>query len=198
MFNEFARRNQIALPLASLVYQHFIQTVSAGYAATDDCNTLHMYLFGKVSIGSLSSRVSHSTKTQPKLKAATIVDLLIGIHAAVAMEVLRFARWLEIDITILESVVNDAAGSSKMFGKISPQFQMDSEVTLKGIDESGSIRSKLVSLLQPSVVQSKSNRLTAVSLRRSTNFELPPVSFIGSTAAVSRTMKRIISLLMIG
>ena len=135
MLNASARRSGVSLPLASLAYQIFLQASSAGCDAADDCSVLQLYLFGRREL----------RKPESSVDRVAITELLTGIHAAAAVEVLRFAKHLGIDRAVLRDVVMDAAGSSRMFGKISTELPEEADISLKSVRNSGDIARNMVS-----------------------------------------------------
>lgn len=121
MLHASAKANQIPIPLSSLVHQIFVQASGRG-DTTDDCRTMDLYLFGKGNLEDLEG-ANHLLSTMPgRVDERAIINLLVGIHTVVTIEVLRFARCLGLDIPTLSAVVKDAAGSSVMFSKISTQL----------------------------------------------------------------------------
>lgn len=145
MLNASGRRNEVSLPLASLAHQFFVQTCSARWGTADDCNAMNLYLIGRGKLQNLTD-CSKPSASSAWIDEASITNLLIGIHAAAAVEVLRFAKRLGLDRAVVREVVKDAAGSSVMFGKVCAQVQGKPGVSLKSIDNFESISQNLVSL----------------------------------------------------
>lgn len=144
MLTASGRKNRVALSLASLAYQIFVQT-SAGWPTTDDCNTINTYLIGRGELQDLGLEFTPST-SESGLDECSITNLLIGIHVAAAIEVLRYARRLNIDHTVLRNVVKDAAGSSVIFDRVCEQLHGQPEISMERIENFASIRDNLVSL----------------------------------------------------
>lgn len=138
------RRNKVHITLASLAYQLFIQASSAGWD-DDDCNAVNLYLLGRGTIQSL--RKPPRLTKPPLINEADITNLLIGVHTAAAVEVLQFAKRLDLDIDVVKQVVQDAAGSSVMFNEVHSQLREKTEISLKSINNYESISQRLVSYL---------------------------------------------------
>lgn len=118
MLNAYARQNGVSLPLASLTHQVFVQATSSGCNTDDDCSVLRTYLRSTANVDNLGKRPTSDLERRSDLSQDSISKLLIGIHAAAAIEVLKFAEALGLDLSILSEVVKDAAGSSEMFSKL--------------------------------------------------------------------------------
>ena len=95
MLNTSAQNYKVCLPLASLANQLFVQICSAGWGTTDDCIAVNTYLIGRGQLRDLRGHAKRIYLT-PRLSEATITNLLIGVHTAAAVEVLRFAKRLGI------------------------------------------------------------------------------------------------------
>ncbi|CAM1503522.1 Fc.00g011130.m01.CDS01 [Cosmosporella sp. VM-42] len=108
---------------------------------------MNTYLVGKAELQNLRDGPKPSALSS-ELDQSVITDLLIGIHAAAAIEVLKFAKRLGIDAAILRDIVKDAAGSSVMFDKVCVQLQGKSDTSLKSIDDFESISHNLASAIE--------------------------------------------------
>jgi 3-hydroxyisobutyrate dehydrogenase-like beta-hydroxyacid dehydrogenase len=144
MLNSSAQNNKVSLPLASLAYQMFVQTSSAGWGSTDDCTTINAYLIGRAKLEDLRQRYKR-TDSRPSLDDITITSLLIGIHTAAAVEALKFAKRLGIDPAVVRTAVKGAAGYSVIFDKVCAQFQLQAEVSLDQIKNFDVVLEGLVS-----------------------------------------------------
>lgn len=144
MVNESGRRHNFSLPLAALVHQQFVQAISAGYELTDDCNVMRLYLFGANKFEGFGGQTRTSATFSSALNKTIIIDLLKGIHTAMTIEVLKFANHLDLDITLLQKVVHDAAGSSKMFNKICALNPGASAASLKTLIDDERIATNMV------------------------------------------------------
>jgi 3-hydroxyisobutyrate dehydrogenase-like beta-hydroxyacid dehydrogenase len=144
MLNTSAQKYKVSLPMASLANQLFVQTSSAGWGTTDDCNAVNTYLIGRGQLQDLRGHVKQTSLT-PRLSEATITNLLIGIHTAVAVEVLRFAKRLGIEPAVVRTVVKDAAGSSVVFDKVCAQLETKPQLSLRSLEDFDTISQNLVS-----------------------------------------------------
>ncbi|KAF9893005.1 hypothetical protein FE257_012416 [Aspergillus nanangensis] len=121
--------------------------VEASAHADDDCTALNTYLMRTGSLHSLreSSHLSkHPSKT---INEAVITSLLIGIHAAASIEVLKFAQRLGLDSEMVRDIVRDAAGHSAMFEKVCAQLQGKSDIFLRTLDNYEDIAQDLSSAI---------------------------------------------------
>ncbi len=145
----YGRRHDHALPLSSVVHQIYTLAQAAGWDLGDDCVALNAYLVGRGDVHSLRQPVKdHRGKSV--IDERTIADLMVGIHSAAAIEALRFAQLLGLDLPTVAEFVKDAAGFSVMFSKIFAQLENDADVTLKSTDGFDLTRHDLVRFLSPS------------------------------------------------
>lgn len=144
MVTQYGRHHKTSLPLSSTAYQIFLQTHSANWGSDDDCMTLNTYLLGKANLQSVRQADRRYSRTNLHIDETTIANMLIGIHAVAALEVLQFSRKLGLGLAVVREVVKDAAGSSVMFDEICVEMQRSSELSLKRIPKFDSILQNLV------------------------------------------------------
>ncbi|KIY01114.1 uncharacterized protein Z520_02666 [Fonsecaea multimorphosa CBS 102226] len=144
MVMNYGDRYKATLPLASIAHQLFLQVQSAGWGVEDDCLVLNAYLLGRGDMETVRKGVDQSQASHEYgLEAGAICDLLLGIHSTIAVEVLRFARGLGLDIANVREVVKDAAGSSVVFDKICGEVIGRDSFSLGKLNNSTTIREKL-------------------------------------------------------
>ena len=132
--------NNISLPLTSLTHQMFILASSEAWGGNDDCQTLNIYLHGRGGLADINRGPKTSTEYATERSHDIIYHLLVGIHIAIAFEVLEFGRKLGINTQVFRTVVKDAAGSSVIFDKVCAEASMEgfkSSTMMKSFEKDG-------------------------------------------------------------
>lgn len=109
-----ARRTGFATPMVSVAEQVYLLGVSMGYGGDDDSSLIRLYTSGKDKDSSVS--------TEDKKKTDLVVSLLKGIHLVSAVEALKFAHHVSLDLEQVFELCINAAGGSRMLSEFGAEI----------------------------------------------------------------------------
>lgn len=114
-----ARSSRRPLPLTAIAQQAFLSAKVKGHNTDDDCSTIYLYLSAE-NVNKIKARCpqAQTSRNSSQISTNTILNLLVGIHTAAALEALNLVDALGLDRDIFCRFVSTAAGYSTMFRKL--------------------------------------------------------------------------------
>ncbi|KAL8923025.1 MAG: hypothetical protein Q9208_004837 [Pyrenodesmia sp. 3 TL-2023] len=134
-----AREHNYALPLLSTAEQLYLNAISAGWGAEDDCVLVRLYLPYQPDL--VATRAGRSSAATPTVSLKSIEAIMIAVHLVAVSEAMSFCSYLGIDVDLIYDIVSNAAGSSAVFTRHFKEVKQR-EWRLQGMVE---VREKLVS-----------------------------------------------------
>ncbi|KPI35619.1 putative oxido YgbJ [Cyphellophora attinorum] len=115
MISAYCREHRIGLPTAMMADQLLKTAAFRAWDLGDDTSVINLY----------GSATDYGRIEKAQLSPEDIGILLLGIHTAASIEVLRFAQHFKIDEALLLSVVKEAAGANKAFDAVVRRFPLN-------------------------------------------------------------------------
>lgn len=119
MISAFGRSHGFPNLMSLMAEQLFKLASIASWDLKDDTTLLNLY-----NPRDASSLRKHGT-TPIRIDNEDIASLLSGIHTAASVEVVSFARKMDIDLSLLAKVVKDAAGANNAFQRMFQRINTD-------------------------------------------------------------------------
>ena len=105
MISAYCREHEVKLTTASMA-DHLLRFAAfRAWDLGDDTSLINLY----------RDKQHVDKRREANITTGDISTLLLGIHTAASIEVLAFADHLNVDQTILASVVGESAGANKAF-----------------------------------------------------------------------------------
>lgn len=143
---DHARATGFPLVLENTAQQLYIAGGHAGFMKEDDAGLVRLYLpeDGHDLVGRLAKEASPTATTgKGGISIDTIVDILTGVNLASALECLKFAKHVGMDMELLSDIIIRGAGSSAMFKSAVRPLIKSGSLSLKSVPKAFEIRERL-------------------------------------------------------
>jgi len=159
------------LQLANAAQQLYIMGAYKGFTKEDDAGLVRLFL-GKGAQDAVGRLASEGVvKAKEGITVETIADVMAGVHLASTRECLAFAKFVGMDLELLQDIVKRGAGASEMFEMAAASIITDGKITLRAVGDVEHIRDKLKLGLEKAKLMNQPLPMAAAALEQ-LNFEL--------------------------
>ncbi|KAK9468207.1 NAD binding domain of 6-phosphogluconate dehydrogenase-domain-containing protein [Lipomyces arxii] len=154
------------LVLENTAEQLYITGTHNGLTKEDDAGLVRLYM--PTSSPDLVGNLTTSSVKEGKagITIDTVIDLMAGVHLASTRECMAFAKFVDVDLSLLFDIVTKGAGASNMFDIAAPQIIKAGSFSLKTVKETPEVLANLKVAVQKATEIGQSVPMAAAALQQ--------------------------------